>query len=89
MIDYVGIFSPIVKLNTIQSVLSIVVAKGLNLEHLDVKTVFFHGDLEEGIYMQQSKGFVVKCKGFVVKCKENLICRLTKSLYGLKQASRQ
>ena len=82
MIDYIDIFSPVVKLNTIQSVLSIAVVEGLHLEHLDVKMVFFHGDLEEEIYMQQSKGFVVKCK-------EDLICRLTKSLYGLKQVSRQ
>jgi hypothetical protein len=81
-IDYTDIFSPVVKLNTIRSVLSIVAAEGLHLEQLDVKTAFLHGDLDEEIYMQQPEGFSVKEK-------EKLVCRLTKSLYGLKQAPRQ
>ncbi|KAI4357436.1 hypothetical protein L6164_001384 [Bauhinia variegata] len=49
---------------------------------MDVKTAFFHGDLEENIYIKQPKGFVVKGK-------EDYVCKLTKSLYGLKQAPRQ
>jgi hypothetical protein len=81
-IDYTDIFSPVVKLNTIRSVLSIVAAEGLHLEQLDVKTAFLHGDLDEEIYMKQPEGFSVKEK-------EKLVCRLTKSLYGLKQAPRQ
>jgi ATP-binding cassette subfamily B (MDR/TAP) protein 1 len=47
-----------------------------------VKTTFLHGDLEEEIYMEQPKGFVVASK-------ERQVCRLKKSLYGLKQAPRQ
>jgi hypothetical protein len=81
-IDYTDIFSPVVRLNTIRSVLSIVATEGLHLEQLDVKTAFLHGDLEEEIYMQQPEGFSVKGKG-------KLVCKLTKSLYGLKQAPRQ
>jgi len=77
-IDYTEIFFPVVKLTTIRLVLSIVVTKGLYLEQLDVKTAFLHGDLEEEIYMQQPKGFVEKGN-------EEMVCRLTKSLYGLKQ----
>ena len=76
-IDYADIFSPVVKLTTIRSVLSIVVVEGLYLEQLDVKTAFLHGDLEEEIYMQQPNGFSMKGK-------ENLVCKLKKSLYGLK-----
>ena len=50
---------------------------------MDVKTAFLHGDLKEEIYMEQSKGYV-KRKG-----KENLVCRLKKNLFRLKQAPRQ
>jgi hypothetical protein len=48
---------------------------------MDVKTSFLHGDLEEEIYMK-------KPKGFVVKGKKELVCKLKKSLYGLKQSPR-
>jgi hypothetical protein len=54
----------------------------IHLEQLDVKTTFLHGDLEEEIYMQQPQAYEVKGK-------ENLVCRLKKSLYGLKKAPRQ
>jgi hypothetical protein len=49
---------------------------------MDVKTAFLNGDLEENVYMAQPKGFVVKGK-------ERMGCRLKKSIFGLKQASRQ
>jgi hypothetical protein len=48
---------------------------------MDVKTMFLHGDLEEEIYMK-------KPEGFVVKGKKELVCKLKKSLYGLKQSPR-
>jgi hypothetical protein len=46
------IFSPIVKMTSIRTILSLVVVEYLHLEQLDVKTTFLHGDLEEEIYMQ-------------------------------------
>ena len=49
------------------------------VEQMDVKTTFLHGDLEEEIYMKQPEGFVVKGK-------KELVCKLKKSLYGLKQS---
>jgi hypothetical protein len=79
-VDYTEIFAPVVKLNTIRSVLSIVASEELYLEQLDVKTAFLHGDLDEEIYMHQPEGFSEK---------KNMVCRLKKSLYGLKQAPRQ
>ena len=44
---------------------------------MDVKTTFLHGDLDEEIYMKQPEGFTVKDK-------KELICKLNKSLYGIK-----
>eukprot|EP00253_Pinus_taeda_P026593 PITA_26593 len=48
---------------------------------MDVKTTFLHGDLDEEIYMKQPEGFVVKGK-------KELVCKLKKSFYGLKQSPR-
>ena len=53
------------------------VVENLHLEQLDVKTAFHHGDLEEDIYMYHPECYVVKDK-------ENQVCKLKKSLYGLK-----
>jgi hypothetical protein len=76
------IFSPVVKMTSIMTILSLVVVEYLHLEQLDVKTTFLHGDLEEDIYMQQPQGYEIKGK-------ENLVCILRNRLYGLKKAPRQ
>ena len=78
-IDFDEIFSLVVKMTSIRTILSLVVVEYLHLEQLDVKTTFLHGDLEEEIYIQQPHVYEVKGKG-------NLVCRLNKSLYGLTQA---
>lgn len=49
----------------------------LEIEKMDVKTTFLHGDLEEEIYMKQPKCFIIKGK-------EELVCKLKKSPYGFK-----
>ncbi|GJX75492.1 transposable element [Tanacetum coccineum] len=81
-IDYNEIFSPVVRHTSIRVLLSLVAHHDLELEQLDVKTAFLHGDLEEEIYMSQPEGFVVQGK-------EDYVCKIRKSLYGLKQSPRQ
>ena len=76
------IFSLVVKLTTIRTVLTLVAWNDLYLEQMDVKTTFLHSDLEEEIYMTQPQGFELSGK-------EKMVCKLQKSLYSLKQAPRQ
>jgi hypothetical protein len=56
-IDYNDVFSPVVKHSSIRALLGIVAMHDLELEQLDMKTTFLHGDLEEEIYMDQLGGF--------------------------------
>ncbi|KAG8481224.1 hypothetical protein CXB51_025964 [Gossypium anomalum] len=81
-VDFTDVFSPVVKHSSIRALLGIVAMHDLELEQLDVKTTFLHGELEEDIYMQQPEGFTVSEK-------EDYVCLLKKSLYGLKQSPRQ
>ena len=81
-IDFTEIFSPVVKISSIRVILGLISALDLECEQLDVNIAFLHGELKEEIYMEQLKGFIEKGK-------EYLICRLKKSLYGLKHAPRQ
>ena len=59
-IDFDEIFSPVVKITSIRTILSLLAAEDLHLEQLDVKTTFLHGYFEEEIYMQQPEGYEVK-----------------------------
>ena len=81
-IDFEEIFSLMVKMSSIRVALGLAIRLNLEVEQLDMKTTFLHGDLEEEIYMQQPEGFEVKGK-------ENIVYKLKRSLYGLKQAPRQ
>jgi len=75
------IFSLVAKVTSIRLLLSVVDAFDFEVEQMDVKTTFLHGDLEEEIYMKQPEGFAVKGK-------KELLCKLKKPLYGLKQSPR-
>ena len=81
-VDFYEIFSPVVKMTSIRVILGMAASMDLEVEQLDVKTAFLHGDLEEEIYMEQPEGFEVEGK-------EHMACKLKKSLYGLKHALRQ
>ena len=78
-IDYRETFSPVAKLATIRSILSVAANENLHLSQFDVTTAFLYGHLEEEIYMKQPEGYE---EG------EEKVCKLQRSLYGLKQAPR-
>jgi ATP-binding cassette subfamily B (MDR/TAP) protein 1 len=61
-VDFNDIFSHVVKMSSIRIVLSLVGTLDLEVEQMDVKMAFLHGDLEEDIYMKQPYGFQVKGK---------------------------
>ncbi|RVX20257.1 Retrovirus-related Pol polyprotein from transposon TNT 1-94 [Vitis vinifera] len=81
-IDYTETFSPVSKKDSLRIILALVAHFDLELQQMDVKTAFLNGELEEEVYMKQPEGFP-SSDG------EQLVCKLKKSTYGLKQASRQ
>ena len=70
-IDFGEIFSPIAKLTSIIFMSYVVATFDFEVEQMDVKTTFLHGNLEDEIYMKQPEGYVVKGK-------KELICKLKK-----------
>jgi Reverse transcriptase (RNA-dependent DNA polymerase) len=62
------VFSSVVKYISIRVLLSLVAMKDLELEQLDVKIVFLHGDLEDQIYIKQPKGFEITGKRTMCVC---------------------
>ena len=81
-IDYMETFSPVSKKDSLRIILTLVAHFDLELQQMDVKTTFLNGELEEEVYMKQLEGFPSSDS-------EQLVCKLKKSIYGLKQASRQ
>jgi Reverse transcriptase (RNA-dependent DNA polymerase) len=80
-IDYDETFAPVAKMSTVRTFVSLAANGGWKLHQLDVKNVFLHGDLLKEVYMEVPPGFGTKQT-------EGKVCRLVKSLYGLKQSPR-
>ena len=80
-VDYQEVFSPVVRYSSIRALLALANVRDWEVHQMDVKTAFLQGDLDEEIYMKQPDGYIDKDK-------PNHVCKLKKSIYGLKQAAR-
>lgn len=78
-IDFSETFSPVAKMGTVRSILSIAASEKMHLTQFDVSTAFLYGELEETVFMKQPQGY---------EDGTNKVCQLKRSLYGLKQAPR-
>ena len=78
-VDYDETFTPVVRFTSIRVLLALAVQKDMLVHQMDVVTAFLNSTLEEEIYMEQPSHYVEKGK-------EKLVCKLNKSLYGLKQS---
>ena len=79
--DYEETFSSVAMIKSIRILLSIAAHMDYEIWQKNVKTAFLNGRLEETIYMVQPVGFIAKGQ-------EKKVCKLQKSIYGLKQALR-
>ena len=80
-VDYNEIFSPVARFSTIRSLLAVANANDFDIHQMDVETAFLNGRLDYEIYMEEPKGFVDPER-------PDYVCKLIKSLYGLKQSAR-
>ena len=80
-IDYDETFSPVAMLKSIRILLAIAAYYDYEIWQMDVKTAFLNGELKEDVYMTQPKGYTSMSD-------HNKVCKLRRSIYGLKQASR-
>ena len=81
-VDYEETYAPVVRYSSLRMIIALAAHFDWEMHHMDVKSAYLIGDLEEEIYMELPEG-VPREKG-----KEDWVCLLHKALYGLKQAGR-
>ncbi|GJV14093.1 ribonuclease H-like domain, reverse transcriptase, RNA-dependent DNA polymerase [Tanacetum coccineum] len=80
-IDFDEVFAPVARIETVRLILALATYHGWQVHHLDVKSVFLHEDLKEEVYVTQPEGFIQQGNS-------RKVYKLTKALYGLRQAPR-
>ena len=80
-LDYKETFLLVLPKDTFWVIMALIAHFDLELHQMDVKIAFLNSDLPKSVYMKQFDGFQEKGK-------ENLVCKLKKSIYGLKQSSK-
>ena len=81
-LDYFDTYSPVTRITSIRMLIALAAVYDFKVHQMNVKTSFLNGELEEEIYIEQPEGFIVLGK-------EKKVCRVVKSLYGVKQAPKQ
>lgn len=81
-IDYVDTFAPVAKFSTFRTLLTVSASLDMEMVQMDVSTAFLNGNIDEELFIDQPEGFVEKGK-------ETFVCKLNKSIYGLRQSPRQ
>ena len=80
-VDYTETYAPVASLGVTRLLIAAAVYRGWHVHQADIETAYLNGDVEEEIYMVQPLGFIKPGE-------ENKVCRLKRSLYGLKQSGR-
>ena len=80
-IDYDETFCPVVRFESIKLIIALAAKYNLQLHQVDITTAFLNGELEEDIFMKQPERYEIKGK-------EHMVCKLKRSIYGLKQSPR-
>lgn len=79
-VDFDEVFAPVAKQVTLRTLLTVASRRQMFVKHMDVKTAYLHGKLDETIYMRQPEGYSMGGP--------NTVCLLKRSIYGLKQSAR-
>ena len=78
--DFTATFAPVVRLETICTLLALAVNHNWEIQQMDVKGAYLNGILKEDVYMTQPEGF---------EDGTSRVCKLIKTIYGLKQSGRE
>ncbi|GKA79203.1 zinc finger, CCHC-type containing protein [Tanacetum coccineum] len=80
-VDYFDTYAPVARITSIRVLFALASIYNFPIHQMDVKTAFLNGELDEEVYIKQPEGFVFLGH-------ENKVCKLKKSLYGLKQSTK-